>query len=312
MEWFDNILRKIGIVPESDLKKEIVDLKEELENYYLFTDVLEERLKDISEKSKEFKKEAEELNELCNLYLQDKETNVVINIDYKQEQDFNFYLDLPKDVKEIKVYFDEQEKQFKIKETELNNFVNILGTAVKIRIEYDSESYIEKSSKNYFTAEVIPLIDGNLEREKIVMSKKLGKAVFYRLNLEDLYTRRVIETLLIEEARSNAQRWIDEFKEVFNYTEIVIIFGSIIKNPKHANDTDVIFVYKIKNHRGVSNFISAKNKILFKKIHDIPQTIDDLKENLKKNPAIIDALRSGYILHGYDKIVEVIKNVTSF
>ena len=53
MEWFDNILRKIGIVPESDLKKEIVDLKEELENYYLFTDVLEERLKDISEKSKE-------------------------------------------------------------------------------------------------------------------------------------------------------------------------------------------------------------------------------------------------------------------
>jgi len=152
----------------------------------------------------------------------------------------------------------------------------------------------------------------HLEREKIVMSKKLGKAVFYRLNLEDLYTRRVIETLLIEEARSNAQRWIDEFKEVFNYTEIVIIFGSIIKNPKHANDTDVIFVYKIKNHRGVSNFISAKNKILFKKIHDIPQTIDDLKENLKKNPAIIDALRSGYILHGYDKIVEVIKNVTSF
>ena len=73
MEWFDNILRKIGIVPESDLKKEIVDLKEELENYYLFTDVLEERLKDISEKSKEFKKEAEELNELCNLYFQDKE-----------------------------------------------------------------------------------------------------------------------------------------------------------------------------------------------------------------------------------------------
>jgi len=81
MEWFDNILRKIGIVPESDLKKEIVDLKEELENYYLFTDVLEERLKDISEKSKEFKKEAEELNELCNLYLQDKE-----NVDEKYKK----------------------------------------------------------------------------------------------------------------------------------------------------------------------------------------------------------------------------------
>ncbi len=151
-----------------------------------------------------------------------------------------------------------------------------------------------------------------LEKEEILIGKKLGKAIFYKLNLDDLYTKKTIEALLIGEARTKAQRWLAEFKEVFSYTEAVIIFGSMIKNPQHASDIDVIFVYKKQNHKKVSEFIYTKNKVLFKKIHAIPQTIDDLKENLKKNPAIIDAIRTGYILQGYDKIVEVVKSVTSF
>ncbi len=151
-----------------------------------------------------------------------------------------------------------------------------------------------------------------LEKNGILAGKKLGKAVFYKLNLQDLYASKIMETTLIKETRTKAMRWIDEFKEIFDYTDIVLIFGSVIKNPKHASDIDVLFVYKKKNYKIVSNFILAKNKILFKKIHDIPQTIQDLKENLKNNPAIIDAIKNGYILHGYDKIVEVIKDVTIF
>ncbi|MEK6824739.1 MAG: hypothetical protein AABY02_02685 [Nanoarchaeota archaeon] len=38
--------------------------------------------------------------------------------------------------------------------------------------------------------------------------------------------------------------------------------------------------------------------------------MQDLTENLKKNPAIIDAIRTGYVLHGFNELVEVIKNVT--
>ena len=152
----------------------------------------------------------------------------------------------------------------------------------------------------------------HLEKEQLVTSKKLGKAVFYKLSLDDLYVRKIVELLLIEESRNKAQRWIEEFKELFDYAEAVIIFGSIIKNPQRASDIDVLLVYERKNHGKISNFISAKNKILFKKIHDLPQTLEDLKENLKKNPAIIDAIRSGYILKGHDKITEVIKDVTMF
>ncbi len=151
----------------------------------------------------------------------------------------------------------------------------------------------------------------HLEKESLVIGKKMGKAVFYRLNLKDLYTAKIIETLLIEETRNKAQRWLDEFRDILDYTEIAVIFGSIIKNSKHASDIDILLVYDRKNYQRVSAFLNAKNKVLFKKIHDIPQTMEDLKENLRKNPAIIDAIRTGYVLHGYDKLVGVIKDVTT-
>src|SRR3989344_5894972 len=68
----------------------------------------------------------------------------------------------------------------------------------------------------------------HLEKEHFVTSKKLGKAVFYKLSLYDLYVRKIVELLLIEESRNKAQRWIEEFKEIFDYSEVIIIFGSII------------------------------------------------------------------------------------
>src|SRR3989344_3307352 len=123
-----------------------------------------------------------------------------------------------------------------------------------------------------------------LSSQNILISKQLGKAVFYKINFENNYALKLIETLLIAESKEKAERWINELEEVFRHTESVILFGSIIKN-----------------------------KILFKKIHEIPQTINDLKENLQKNnKALIDAIKEGYVLHGQDKIIKVIKNVTSF
>jgi len=151
-----------------------------------------------------------------------------------------------------------------------------------------------------------------LKANGLLKSKQLGKAVFYKATLEDHYTSKIIETLLIAEAREHAERWIDEFDDVYKTTEIVLLFGSIIKNPKKASDVDVVFVFRKGKYNKVRDFISKKNKTLFKKIHEIPQTIGDLKDNLKEgNKAMMDAVRTGYVLHGQDVLVKVIKNVTS-
>ena len=41
----------------------------------------------------------------------------------------------------------------------------------------------------------------NMEKEKLIIGRKLGKAVFYKPNLTDIYTIKTIETLLIGETR---------------------------------------------------------------------------------------------------------------
>jgi len=153
----------------------------------------------------------------------------------------------------------------------------------------------------------------SLEKKKILIGKKHGKAVFYKVNFKEDYSLKILEAILIDEAREKAERWIDEFKEVFSSADIVLIFGSILKNQKQASDIDVLLVYEKSKYRKIKLFLDEKNKILFKKIHDIPQTREDIEKNLKAgNKALVNAVKEGYVLHGQDKFIEVIKNVTSF
>jgi len=148
-----------------------------------------------------------------------------------------------------------------------------------------------------------------LEKDNIVKSKRLGKASFYNLNLEDEYARKNIELLLIDEARKK-QRWVDEFREIYNYAEIVILFGSIIKHEQNARDIDVLIVMEQKDNKKINELIEEKNKILLKKVHPIKQTREDLVKNIKNNnKVIISAIKEGIVLHGYDKYTDLMKNV---
>jgi len=151
----------------------------------------------------------------------------------------------------------------------------------------------------------------SLEAKGIMKGQTLGKARFYKLNLESPYARKTAELLLMDEANQH-QRWVDEFKELFQYLNIAIIFGSIIKNENKAQDIDVLLVYPEKNNASVNAFIKEKNEILVKKIHPVKQTNEDLIKSLKKKDEVmIDAIRTGVVLHGFQEFVELIANVRS-
>ena len=50
-----------------------------------------------------------------------------------------------------------------------------------------------------------------------------------------------------------------------------------------------------------------KNRILLKPIHPVKQTPKDLIKNLKMpDPVIINALRFGYVLCGYEEIIKAV------
>ncbi len=153
----------------------------------------------------------------------------------------------------------------------------------------------------------------NLKEGNMLASKIFGNATFYKINFDDYYTFRRIETLLIQEAQENASRWISEFEGLFEIAEIVVIFGSAARGQKKANDVDLLIVISEKNFEAAKKIIREKNKILLRPIHPVYQSPNDIKNNLKKKqPVLINALKQGYVLHGYEKLIEVIKNVTSF
>lgn len=153
----------------------------------------------------------------------------------------------------------------------------------------------------------------NLKAQQLLISKQLGKGVFYKINFDDEYSIKLISILLMNESREKASRWLSEFKDLFKHVEIVMIFGSIIRNPKTAKDIDLLVVFKKEKYRAIEKIIDKRRSISVKAIHLVKQEPNSLIKNLKKkDEVILSIIRKGYVLHGHEKIVRIIKNVTSF
>lgn len=152
----------------------------------------------------------------------------------------------------------------------------------------------------------------NLKSQNILTSREFGKAVFYKINFSDEYTIKLMSILLMEEAREKASRWLSEFKELLECIEIAIIFGSIIRNPKTANDIDLLIVFKKERYSMIEKEINQRRGISAKVMHIVKQTPDDLIKNLKKkDEVVLNIIKNCYVLQGYEKLVKIIENVTS-
>lgn len=180
-----------------------------------------------------------------------------------------------------------------------------------------------KDFTNYYNANSISKVLGisrigamkilkKLLNENLLIDKKIGKSIIYKIKLDDDYVRKLMAFLLADEA-NNFKRWKEEFKELFKKDRIIMLYGSIIKNYTKANDIDIMIVIKKAEYKEVTKIIEKKQNILTKKIHTIELTANDLSQNIKqKKKAVIDIVRNAIILYGQDKYVEIMKNVTSF
>lgn len=150
-----------------------------------------------------------------------------------------------------------------------------------------------------------------MEKNGLVISQQLGKAIFYKPDLKKEYTRSYIKLILQREAEQSPpkiKRWVNESKEFDKYASIGIIFGSILTKPD-PEDIDLLLVLKKKN--GADNLVKEKNKVNIKKMHLVKQTIQDLKKNMKKKDMVLlSILRRGIVVFGHEKLIEVIKDAT--
>ncbi len=145
-----------------------------------------------------------------------------------------------------------------------------------------------------------------LESENIVKSKKIGKAITYRINIEESYSRKYVSLLLVREAQytsSIVKRWINELKKIKN-AEIIVLFGSVL-NKQNPNDIDVLLVTDQKRFSKLQKEIEEINEINVKKIHPLYQTYNDLIKNIKKRDKSVISAIKGIIVFGEEKFIEV-------
>ncbi len=145
-----------------------------------------------------------------------------------------------------------------------------------------------------------------LEQENIVKSKKIGKAITYKVNVEDSYAHKYLSLILVREAQyANPQikRWINELKKIKN-ADVIVLFGSVLEKP-NPNDIDVLLITDQKHFQKLQQEIKELNEINIKKIHPMYQTYNDIIKNIKKrDKPLLNAIK-GIVIMGEKKFLEI-------
>ena len=143
---------------------------------------------------------------------------------------------------------------------------------------------------------------------KYITAKKLGtgKTSTEIIQLQwNPILERAMALYLTEEAWVQS-RWCNTFKEYEKNADFLIIYGSILHNPKQADDIDILGISK--NFDKIDTITNKTQQTQIKKIHSIWFTEKELEIELKKpNKAMIDAVKTGIVLFGIDNYIKFMK-----
>ena len=152
------------------------------------------------------------------------------------------------------------------------------------------------------------------EAEKLILLSPIGEGktsiLNINLNWENPILEKSLALILTEDAFKN-QKWLNNFKELENKLDFLILYGSVIHSPKEANDIDILGVVSNKNNfLFIDENIKKIQKTQIKKIHSENFTQAEFKEEIRKpNKIFIDAIKNGVILLGQEKFIKFIKEV---
>ena len=148
-----------------------------------------------------------------------------------------------------------------------------------------------------------------LEKENIIVSRELGKAKFYKLNLDNDYVREYVKFLLkreVEQAHPYVKVWIDEVKKLKS-ADAAILFGSVLRKYREARDVDVVLITNKKRFSKLKKEIEELDEVNVKRLHPVFQVKEDFMKNIKKgDKALFNAIK-GIVVFGEDMVIEVLK-----
>lgn len=150
------------------------------------------------------------------------------------------------------------------------------------------------------------------EKAGLVTKKIIANAAIYRFNYQDQKTKDVVEYALKSEQPPNSYVAVLEkdLQPLQEITYAAILFGSVLTKGLQAQDLDVLAIINPKNLSALRAKIKEFESISPKKVHLLVQTKGDMQKNLRKrDPVILEVLRKGHILWGYDLLYQFLEKV---
>lgn len=154
-----------------------------------------------------------------------------------------------------------------------------------------------------------------MQSNKLIVLSPIGsgKTSTYRisLNWDNPIVEKTLALSLTEDALKN-QRWLNNFTELKEKVDFLMIYGSIISSPQEANDIDILGIVSNKNRfLEIEESVKKIQKTQLKKIHALNFTQAEFRQELEKpNKAFVDAVKKGIILFGQENFIRFIKSIS--
>ncbi len=155
----------------------------------------------------------------------------------------------------------------------------------------------------------------SLKEKGILVSEKMGNAVFYKPDLKKEYVLKLLELILLDHTglSSFVKGWIYDLRSFATSAKAIFLFGSVLKKEKNARDVDVCFVLKsTRDYDRLQSAVNEMNRRNRQKIHPLYLREGDLEKKLKEKDApLVDMVRTCVVVHGEELFVRVLKRVQS-
>lgn len=155
----------------------------------------------------------------------------------------------------------------------------------------------------------------SLSEKNLLISNKVGNAIFYKPNLKSGYLLKLLEIILMENEGlpTYVKGWIEDLKILIPCTKAILLFGSILRKGKEARDVDVCFILTNSgDYRKVQSKLNVLNEKSRLKIHPLYLTESDFEMKLKENDKpVIETVKNCVVIHGHELFVRVVSNAQS-
>lgn len=151
-----------------------------------------------------------------------------------------------------------------------------------------------------------------LELEKYILIESIGSGktstFIIKINWENLLVDKALAFYLTEESIKQ-RRWRVNFTELEKEVNFLILYGSIVNSPQHANDIDILGVANKNKFVKIQKILDKIQKTESKRIHAINFTATEFRKELQNNnKAFIDVIKKGIVLFKQENFVKFMKN----